>query len=167
MTLPLLTDTIDCDCEVCISACRNKPGWFLPEEIKPAADLLGMTEQDFFNQFLAVDYYGNPEHFDFVVAPATVNIESGKEYPLDPTGKCVFLTEDNKCKIHAAKPYECKQYDHRKKLDDAARESHKKVSEAWISHKEKITQLLGREPEVQLPNPLELMLFMLKTLSNS
>lgn len=163
MNLPVLTDTIECSCSDCVSACLRKPGWFLPEEIKPAADLLGLTEKEFFDKHLAVDYYGNPDEFLFVIAPATDSCKPGSEYPLNPAGRCVFLTEDEKCGIHKAKPYECRAFDHRDgPPDDDSRATHKAVAEAWVPHQAKIVELLGREPVVET-NPLEMMEFLLSS----
>ena len=165
-SLPLLNDTIECSCRDCTSACYKKPGWFIPEEIKPAADLLGLTEEEFFKQFLSVDYYGNPDNFLFVLSPATVDNQPGEMFPLIPSGQCVFL-KDGACSIHAAKPFECKLYDHRKNESaEAAREGHLAVAEAWIPHKDRIAQLLGREPTVET-NPFEMLGFMLDTLKRS
>jgi len=164
MSLPVLNDTIECDCTKCISACKKKPGWFLQEEIKPAAELLGLTEQELFNQYLSVDYYYvDPSSLLFVLSPATLNTTPGKEFPLDPSGQCVFLTEEGKCLIHAAKPYECKSYDHRKKDEDRDEASgqHLAVAESWVPHKDYIANLLSREPEVATPNPLEMLQFSL------
>jgi len=165
MELPVLNDTIECSCTDCVSACKKKPGWFAPGEIKPAADLLGMSEEkEFFDKYLSVDYWGNPDSWMFVLSPATLNATPGQEFPLDPTGQCVFLKEDGKCSIHEAKPYECKSYDHRKKESEAdleqASKQHLSVAEAWASHKDYIANLLGREPEVSPPNPLEMLQFL-------
>lgn len=166
MSLPILTDTIECSCDKCVSACHRKPGWFLPEEIKPAAELMGLSEKEFFDKYLSVDYYGDPDKFLFVVAPATENSTPGQEYPLEPGGRCVFLTEDGKCQIHAAKPYECKHYDHRNsQSSDESRDQHRGVAEAWVPHLDKIKELLGREPEVTT-NPFEAILFLLKVLAD-
>lgn len=163
--LPILNDTIECSCDNCVSACKKKPGWFAPGEIKPAADLLGMSEKDFFDKYLSVDYWGKPDSWLFVLSPATLNATPGKEFPLDPTGQCVFLTEDGKCSIHEAKPYECKSYDHRNKEEDREQFSnqHLSVAEAWVPHKDYITSLLGREPEVSPPSPLEMLQFLFST----
>jgi Fe-S-cluster containining protein len=163
--LPLLNDSIECSCHHCVSACNKKPGWFLPEEIKAAADLLNLSVEDFFNQYLSVDYFGNPDSFTFVLAPATENSKPGQEYPLDPTGRCIFL-KDGKCSIHAAKPFECKFYDHRKTKVDTS-PVHEAIAKAWISHKDRIAELLGREPTVEPPNPFELMQFMLKMMKGN
>lgn len=158
MELPLLNDVIECSCRDCASACYKKPGWFLPEEIKPAADLLGLTEEQFFHRYLSVDYFGLPNEFLFVLSPATENSQPGEMFPFDPTGMCIFL-KNGKCGIHAAKPFECKLYDHRKKImskeeSDKSTEGHLAVAEAWVPHKEYIAKLLGREPSVEV-NPLE------------
>jgi len=164
MNLPVLNDAIECSCEVCVSACKKKPGWFIPGEIKLAADLLGMSEKDFFDKYLSVDYWGEPGSWMFVLSPATLNTTPGQEFPLNPGGQCVFLTKDDKCLIHAAKPFECKSFDHRKKEseeEDQKQESqHFSVAESWVPHKDYIVNLLGREPEVLPPNPLEMLQFL-------
>lgn len=160
--LPILNDTIECSCEDCVAACHRKPGWFLPEEIKPTAELLGLTEQEFFNKHLSVDYYSNPNSFSFVLSPATTNSVPGEEFPFNPNGRCVFLTEDNKCSIHNAKPYECKAFDHRK-LDIEGAKSHEAVAQEWESDQDRIVKLLGREPKVEVPNSLEALMFLLKS----
>jgi len=168
--LPLLNDTIECSCRDCASACYHKPGWFLPEEIKPAADLLGMTEEAFFKRYLSVDYFGLPNEFLYVLSPATENSQPGEMFPLEPSGMCVFL-KNGKCGIHAAKPFECKLYDHRKKIkskeeSDKSTEGHLAVAEAWIPFKARIAELLGREPDVET-NHLEVLGFMLNMLKRA
>lgn len=96
----------------------------------------------------------------FALSPASENSEPGKEYPFNPNGQCIFY-KDEKCSIHAAKPFECKRYDHNLNEDkEETRIVHRAVAEAWFPHQDKITQLLGREPEV-LSNPLEMMQFFL------
>jgi Fe-S-cluster containining protein len=152
--LPIIEDVIECSCDDCVAACKRKPGWFTPEEIKPAAEFLGMTEKEFFDKYLSVDYYGKPDSFLFVLSPATKNSSPGEEFPLNPNGECVFLTEDKKCKIHAVKPCECKAFDHRKK-DLNGRDLHLEVAESWLDRKAYITELMGREPVVKTPNLLE------------
>jgi Fe-S-cluster containining protein len=158
--LPILNDTIECSCADCVSACHRKPGWFAPSEIKPAADLMGLTEQEFFKQYLSVDYYyDKPNSHLFVLSPATDKSVPGEEFPLEPTGRCVFLTENGQCGIHNAKPYECKIFDHRK-LDTEGFDTHKAVAEEWTAHKDYIAGLLGREPEVKEPTFVEALKFL-------
>lgn len=157
--LPILNDTIECSCDECVSACHRKPGWFAPGEIKPAAELLGLTEEEFFKQYLSVDYYNNPSSRLFVLSPATDNSVPGQEFPLQPNGRCIFLTENGQCGIHKAKPYECKIFDHRK-LDTEGSDTHLAVAEEWKEHKDYIVKLLGREPEVKEPTLLEALHFL-------
>lgn len=162
--LSLLDDVIECECDVCTSACHKKPGWFLPEEIKPAADFLGLTEKEFFDQFLAVDYYCRTEDSEtkFVLSPININSTPGEMFPFYPEGQCIFL-KDNKCSIHSAKPFECKIYDHREK--ESSVDSHLAVAKAWEPYKEKIAQLLGREPSIEgemAENPLQFLFDALK-----
>lgn len=165
-SLPILEDTIECSCHTCVQACLKKPGWFAPGEIKPAADLLGMTEEDFFKKYLSVDYWTNPDANLFVLSPAIVGETPGQEFPLEPTGKCVFLTDEGKCSIHAAKPYECRSYDHRQKRDDSNSE-HLAVAESWVPHKDYISKLLGREPEITSLNPFDMLMFIAKRLEDA
>ena len=159
--LPLLNDTIECSCRDCCSACYHKPGWFLPEEIKPAADFLGITEEAFFHRYLSVDYFVEGEPL-YVLSPATENSQPGEMFPFNPEGSCIFL-KNGKCGIHAVKPFECKLYDHRKKImtkeeGDKSTEGHLAVAEAWIPYKDRIAKLLGREPSVDM-NPFELLAY--------
>jgi len=163
MELPQLVDTIECSCEGCVSACHKKPGWFIPEEIKPAADSMGLSEKEFFDKYLAVDYYFSSTEKLFVLAPVTKRSKPGVEYPLDPRGSCIFITDDNKCSIHAFKPYECKHYDHLKN-HDTLKECHHAIAETWSPHKDKIVELLGREPTVE-PSPIEILEFMMSSMS--
>ena len=120
-----------CTCEECIYACHNKPGWFLPHEIEKVAEFLSMDLKDLFDQFLGVDYYLNTsdipedtpysheaakEEFKkvslFVIAPAQDRMEPGSMYPAKPVGRCVFLDENDRCKIHVVKPYQCREAFH-------------------------------------------------------
>ena len=142
MNLPIV-DVIECSCNRCTSACKQKPGWFLPEEIKPAADLLGMTEKDFFEKYLGVDYYCRiDEDFLYVISPAIKEkMSPGEMFPFSGTGECVFFN-DGKCGIHSAKPYECKVYDHRHKNPNV----HEEVAKYWSEHQDKIKNLIGSDP---------------------
>ncbi len=136
-----------CECERCKAACENRPGWFLPGEAELAAKLKGMTLQDFFNKYLSVDfYYGEDEKPIFVLAPATDTSEPGKEYPMEPCGRCILFTDDGKCSIHIDKPYECRKMHHDGSAE-AGDITHEEVSKAWEKHQDQIKELLGRDPE--------------------
>lgn len=134
---------MECKCEKCKSGCSHRPGWFLPGEVAKAAALLGMTEQNFFDTYIGVDWWeaGTPT---FVLAPVTTACAPGSEYSTDPRGRCIFF-KDGECSIHAAKPNECSFSDHTK-TDDECMENRKQIMEAWKDNQGEVERLLGRTP---------------------
>jgi len=85
----------DCTCAKCQECCTREAGWFLPEEIPLAAKMLELTEESFIAKYCQ-------QH----------NL-NGKGIALSPKSKenstiCIFF-ENGLCKIHAAKPYECRK----------------------------------------------------------
>lgn len=102
----------DCTCEECIGACMSSPGWFKPGEAEKAAEYMGMSILEFFREYLIVDYWVSSPDI-LTLAPVKENSpeRGGRlasfEYAFGP-GRCVFLDENSRCRIHAAKPWECK-----------------------------------------------------------
>lgn len=134
---------MECSCEICKYACKRKPGWFLPEEITNVSNFLNITEQELFDNFLAVDYYLG-DNTIFVLSPSTKTNITGEEFPYDPIGECIFY-KDGLCSIHSVKPHECKFYDHTKS-NKKSNKKHLEIAEQWINKEEKIINLLGRKP---------------------
>ncbi len=133
-----------CRCDQCQSACRWKPGWFRPEEIEPAAALLDLTVEEFFKQYLAVDWWEASPPI-YVLAPALRGKPTGDLYPDQPLGHCIFHGLDGDCAIHTWKPFECQSYTH----DQGNAEvigRHRAVADAWVDHQDMIVKLLGRKP---------------------
>ncbi len=131
-----------CTCQSCRSACTEKPGWFLPGEAEIAAESLRLSLQEFFAKYLAVDWWeGDPDIF--LLSPAVQGGDTGTEFPGDPRGTCVFF-EEGRCRIHAAKPHECRMEWHG---DQGESYSHEATAMAWKDHQGQVTELLGREPE--------------------
>lgn len=132
----------DCSCPSCQAGCTRKPGWFKPGEAEAAAPLKGLSLQDFFNQYLAVDYWtGYPNIY--LLSPAVVGNGTGNVFPSDPGGRCVFY-ENGLCSIHAAKPFECRVMHHDNTYGGDA---HQDVAYAWRGEPQKqIVQLLGYQP---------------------
>ena len=142
-----------CKCAECASYCRHKPGWFKPGEAERAAELKGMTLTDFFEKYLAVDYYAatpnnNLKNDLFLLSPATTEIEAGTEFPYEPRGTCVFF-KNGLCEIHTAKPFECKMSFHGDgEIGPKDTDRHLNVAKSWLNHQPQIKLFLGRKPKV-------------------
>lgn len=153
-----------CRCSYCQKACEHKPGWFMPGEAEKVADFLGMSLQDLFKQKLMVDWYEGllgPLNPGFVLSPAVVGEEPGVEFPAQPTGRCVFLTEDKRCSIHPVKPFECRQAIHGDPEGESAHD-HKLVALQWVDFTQQLTDLLGHEPKAAYPDFLGSLIEFLK-----
>jgi Fe-S-cluster containining protein len=130
-------------CAYCRDGCGIKPGWFLPGEAEKAAELMGMSLEDFFRDYLAVDWREDSPNI-FLLSPALAGEATGTEFPGNPRGTCVFY-KDERCQIHAAKPVECRE----RWCGDrshATGMTHEDVAMAWKDHQGQITELLGNEP---------------------
>jgi hypothetical protein len=132
-------------CYICQSACKYRAGWFKPGEAEKAAELLGLNLAEFFSKYLAVDWWAGTSP-TFVLAPATAGQSTGTEYPINPVGRCIFLQFDGTCRIHAAKPFECRKYWCEA---DENENFHRQAAEAWEDHQDQIAELLGREPRTR------------------
>lgn len=128
-------------CDFCKAGCTRKPGWFLPGEAEAAAEWMGVTLEEFFRQYLAVDWWeGDPDIF--LLSPAIRGDETGAEFPGDPRGTCVFY-EESRCRIHPVKPHECKDM---WCGDRTGSSVHYETAMAWTGHQQQIAELLGRDP---------------------
>ena len=138
----------DCSCEACRGACWERPGWFALDEAEKAAALLGVPFDVFFRTRLAVDYWEHDSRapFTYVLAPVIEGCAPGEEYPEDPHGRCTFLTADERCEIHEAKPAECRDA-MPCVIDDARREEQTQrrfaIVRAWGTRQGEIRRLLS------------------------
>lgn len=139
----------DCTCDRCQRACRRRVGWFLPGEPEKAASFLGMELQEFFNKYLAVDWFEGDDENIFVIAPSTTEISPGGMFSEEPEGKCVFFSDEGRCNIHEAKPYECKRAacDNQTNIEPnrVIISRHELIARKWIPHRNQIDQLLSKE----------------------
>lgn len=147
----------ECACASCQSACTQKPGWFAPGEAEKAAEYLGLTLKEFFDNHLIVDTWFADLRSDnenvHVLSPAYTEVKSGDMAPAVNAGPCTFF-KDGRCSIHPVKPLECRIYDHT--VDrDVASENHAKIMELWQDHQKQITELLGKEPVPPKPTLLD------------
>jgi len=151
---------MECSCKKCQGYCEHKPGWFAPGEAEEAAKLMGTPVEEFFQEYLAVDYWMGNDEFPttFVLSPRTTKMETGgQEFPLSPHGTCVFL-KDGLCQIHKAKPSECAAADHATS-SEAGQEKKKEILKEWMDHQKDIEELLGRKPEIKEPTMLDVFSF--------
>lgn len=110
----------ECACTACVAFC-NRPAHLIPGDIFAITDALMadgriQTKQEVFN-FLQAS------------KGAVVGEQAtGKRYrigtitPKTVDGKCIFLTKDNRCSIHAVSPFGCAFFDdHMSQLEGTAR----------------------------------------------
>ena len=146
----------DCTCDKCVAACKRMPGWFMPGEAEIVAEFLHLSLKELFKDYLIVNYYDNSSDWDrttYVLQPAIKPYEdSSRNHRWHtgivngwPWGECVFL-ENDRCGIHAVKPFECK---HAMCCNskDTDRITHLDFAKVWCEeeHQEQIEQLLDRE----------------------
>lgn len=154
--LPDISRVPACDCAWCVSACKRRPGWFLPGEMEKAADALGMSALDFFRKHCAIDFHtedGEPKVF--VIAPRLHGEEGGAFYPFTPTGRCALLTEDERCSIHEHKPFECRACHHDKNISFP--DIHQHIVPEWDTpeHQKQVHDLLSAcgNGDEEVPTP--------------
>jgi len=107
-----------CNCEKCISACRDDPGRLVPADLKKIATFLKTSEKELKAAYLVrIAASGKNSHIYFW-APAKIKAgrfltapgDTVPDYYESEKGRCVFLTPENHCSIHEVKPFECAAY---------------------------------------------------------
>ena len=136
-----------CTCPACVKACRLVPGGLVPNDVKPIADFLGISQGELFGNYLVVGYYvgyGTDEEDGCFLRPAKVNANG---HPIESTGAkvswdwaasedpCIFLKQD-RCRIHPVKPWNCRaalacdhEYDG---LPPTGEKTNKALANAWV-----------------------------------
>lgn len=106
--------TRECTCEKCVDACKNCSGVFAPGEAEKAAEYLKIPFEEF-KEMLVLNYHRDRYEDPMFWQPRKV----GWDHLVDDEGvtsdawtgvrgACVFL-KDDRCSIHAVKPYECRE----------------------------------------------------------
>lgn len=97
-----------CDCPPCSEHCRHMPGALAPGDLQMIRDYLnaeiGLTAAEVDDYFSAspgalVIYQGAPRRIGTIVPRRR------------PSGECVFLMADGRCRIHPAAPFGCGYFD--------------------------------------------------------
>lgn len=148
----------ECSCEKCINCCNNSCGWFGSiEEVKGASKIMKMPLIKFAKEYLIEEYWSADNDIS-VIAPrkdferSTNQLifeddkqKNGKGFMRASWGHnlitgvpCIFLDENNKCKIHESKPQECREGFACKKSRFKGRD---KIAKYWKKHKSFISRL--------------------------
>jgi len=95
-----------CACAECVNNCRHLPGYLLPADVERIRRLLK---------------YRNAVEFAFqylFASPGAIVMQAGRVFQI-PTlvprrkqdGSCIFLDENNRCRIHEVSPFGCAFFD--------------------------------------------------------
>jgi Fe-S-cluster containining protein len=91
-----------CACETCVSCCKSQPGYMIPGDAEKIAAHLGEPVE----QYLWASPGAKVMN---TVTRAITPI--GTITPRMQDGKCVFLAEDGKCRVHPVAPFGCAFFD--------------------------------------------------------
>lgn len=148
-----------CTCEECRAGCGRRPGWMNPSQFPKIAKFLGLSAEEAFDKYFAIDWWENYKESGrrgYVIAPAIVGCEGGY-YPFIPEGQCVFY-ENERCMIHLVKPKECAEAFHGTFDSEEAKARRFQFVVRWQG---KLGQSLikkvlrGGEPQTREPNILD------------
>ncbi len=119
-----------CACRDCTLNCRHLPGYLIPadldriqQHLAPGEDLFTWASQH------------------LLASPGAKVMQEGRIFRIrtlvparQATGACIFLTDENRCAIHAIAPYGCAFFDDHMAGSEADRRSSRgleAVLEAW------------------------------------
>lgn len=123
-----------CSCEICKNECKNRPGWFIPEQVPEIETYFGRKIAELLGKELAIDWGTDIEMKDNILLLAP-NIKDNQsiQYPANPRGECIFLKE-GKCSIYSIRPYECGVASH---SDEAEKDilRHIEIATKWKNTK--------------------------------
>jgi hypothetical protein len=118
-----------CDCEACKLGCRFLPGFLVPSDLHRIAEHLGYSSLIKF----ALE--------NLLASPGALVIDRGKIRRIRTLvtarrdgGACLFLDEQNRCRIHSVSQFGCSFFDTHPTKEEAGRRSsagHYQVDLAW------------------------------------
>jgi Fe-S-cluster containining protein len=97
-------DRTTCSCEECKACCKRQPGPLAPGDFERIAEHLGEDRETAKEHFWA-----SPGAL--VKTADGVTHRVGTITPRFRKGRCVFLDENDRCKIHAVAPFGCSHFD--------------------------------------------------------
>ena len=138
---------MDCSCERCQGLCRNKPGWFTPQQIEVVARRQNTTVAALFKTHLTIDTALVREAGRmtaiYVLAPAIRGKKAGAISDPTARGECVWL-KDGRCVIHDVKPAECRATDHTMSALDSNM-LRAAILKQWAPYRKFIQTLYGKK----------------------
>lgn len=87
-----------CKCNACSNGCRYGSGFLAEGDAKALAKFLGISEEE-----LKERYLEEAGQFNARLLRPKIERKEGRPY-----GKCIFFDEKEGCKVHEAKPLQCK-----------------------------------------------------------
>ena len=87
-----------CRCDACSNGCKYGSGFLAGDDAKNLAKFFGMREEE-----LKQKYLEETEQFNTKLLRPKLERKAGRPY-----GKCIFFDEKEGCKVHEAKPLQCK-----------------------------------------------------------
>ena len=86
-----------CKCEACTVGCRHGSGFLIDGDIPKIAKFLSISEEVLKKEFLEeVEKFNTKKYRPKIIRKNM------------PYGKCIFFDEEIGCRVHEAKPLECK-----------------------------------------------------------
>jgi Fe-S-cluster containining protein len=153
---------ISCDCQDCRDACKHKPGWLRYGDEQKIAAKLQISVRKLFNDFLIIEYMHREDHtYYFILSPCPVHLPPGSLMPIfESIGRCIFLTSDEKCRIHEVSPLECQLSIH-SMTEDEGRKNHFDIAKTWDNEEAQllIRDLYGSIPVVERPDIFQVLSF--------
>lgn len=94
-----------CACQECVACCKRQPGPLAPGDFEKIAALLGEDRET-----AKLHFWASPGALVMDVSTRR-QFRVGTITPRVAHGRCVFLDDQDLCKIHAAAPFGCAMFD--------------------------------------------------------
>lgn len=104
MTAEQLFTRTKCACEQCKACCKRQPGPLAPNDFERIQKHLGASDEEMRRLFWA-----SPGCLVKTGLGETLRV--GTITPRYTKGRCVFLDENDRCKIHEVAPFGCAYFD--------------------------------------------------------
>lgn len=98
-----------CACQTCIAGCKSKPGALAPGDLEAIQTHLGQSGDEFVETHFQASEGALVAK---IIDDAPVRFRVPSIVPAQqPDGRCVFLDEHDRCRVHPVAPAGCSYYD--------------------------------------------------------